>query len=61
LIGSNFSDQAGSCQAAGARKLRLFGYGAEKLVCGGEWRAVNTLGSGEIEIGFVDGNHFDDG
>src|SRR4029077_17559083 len=32
----------------------------EKLVGGGKWRAVNTLGSGEIEVGFVDGNHFDD-
>ena len=41
--------------------MRLFGYGAEKLVCGGKWRAVDTLGSGEIEVGFVDGNHFDNG
>ena len=42
-------------------RLVVFGDGAQKFVCGGEWRAVEALGAGEIEIGFVDRNHFDDG
>jgi hypothetical protein len=38
----------------------LPGDGAKKFVCGGEWRAVQAFGTGEIEISFVDGDHFDD-
>lgn len=39
----------------------MSGDGAKKFVGGGERRAVKALGAREIEIGFVDGNHFDDG
>ena len=33
----------------------------KQLMCGGERRAVQALGAGEIEIGFVDRGHFHDG
>ena len=48
-------------EAAGAGKTGLLRDGAEEFVGRGEGRAVETLGAGEIEVGFVDGDHFDDG
>jgi len=39
----------------------LFCDGAKKFVGDGERRAEEAFGAGEVEIGFVDGNHFDDG
>jgi hypothetical protein len=33
---------------------------AEKFVGGSERRAVEAFGAGEVEIGFVNRNHFDD-
>ena len=34
--------------------------GAKKFVRGGEWWAVEAFCAGEVEIGFVNRNHFDD-
>ena len=39
----------------------MFGDGAKKFIGGGERRTVEAFGAGEVEIGFVDRNHFDDG
>ena len=61
LIGGDFGCEASRCETAGAGKARLFGDTAEKFVRGGERRAVEALGAGEVEVGFVDGNHLDDG
>ena len=30
-----------------------------KKMSGAKWRTMQTLGAGHIEIGFVDGGHFD--
>ena len=39
----------------------MLGDGAEEFVGRGERWAVEAFGAGEIEVGFVDGDHFDDG
>jgi hypothetical protein len=61
LIGGDFGGEAGGGESAGAGKTGLFGDGAKKFVGSGERRAVEAFGAGEVEIGFVDGNHFNDG
>jgi len=61
LIAGDFCGEAGGGEAAGAGKAGFARNGAKQFVRGGERRAVHALGAGEIEVGFVDGNHFDDG
>jgi hypothetical protein len=61
LIGGDFCGEAGGGEPAGAGKAGLTRDGAKKFVGGGKRWAVEAFGAGEVEIGFVDGNHFDDG
>ncbi len=57
LVGGDFRDQARRGEAAGARKARRPRDGAQEFIGGGEGRAMQALRAGEVEIGFVDGNH----
>ena len=57
LIGSDFGDQASAREARGAGQARFLADRANQRVGRGERRAVQALGSGEIEIGFVDRGH----
>ncbi len=61
MIRGDFGGEAGGGESAGAGKTGLARDGAKKFVSGGERRAVEAFGAGKVEIGFVDGNHFDDG
>ena len=61
LVGCDLGDEAGGGQAAGTRESGFTGDGAKKFVGRGERRSVEAFRPGEIEIGFVDGDHFDDG
>ena len=61
LIRGDFGGETSGGEAAGAGKTGLLRDGAEEFVGRGEGRAVETLGAGEIEVGFVDRDHFDDG
>ena len=61
LFGGDFGGEASGGESAGAGKAGLSCDGAKKFVGGGERRTVEAFGAGEVEIGFVDGNHFDDG
>jgi len=61
LIGGDFGSEASGGEAARTRQAGLSCDGAKEFVGGGEWRAVEAFGTGEIEVGFVNGDHFDDG
>src|SRR5208337_2065071 len=61
LVGGDFCREAGGGESAGAGKRGLSGDGAEEFVGRGERSAVEAFGTGEVEVGFVDGDHFDDG
>ena len=61
LIGGYLGGEAGGGESAGAGKTGLPRDRAKKSVGGGQRRAVEALGAGEVEIGFIDGDHFDDG
>jgi len=61
LVGGDLGSEACGGETGGAGKSRLFGDGAKEFVGSGEGRAVEAFGAGKVEIGFVDGNHFDDG
>ena len=61
LIAGDFCDQARGAEAAGTGQRRRRRDFAQKLIRGGERRAVQPLGAGEIQIGFVDRRHFHDG
>ena len=58
LIGSDFGNQASSREAHGAGQARFLTDRTNQRVSGGQRRAVQPLGSGEIEIRFVDRGHF---
>ena len=60
LLGGDFGYQAGGSEAAGTGKVGCFCDGPQEFVRGSERRAVQAFGAVEIEIGFVDGNHFHD-
>jgi hypothetical protein len=61
LIRGDFGGEACGREAAGAGKTSLLRDGAEEFVGRGEGWAMEAFGAGEIEVGFVDGDHFDDG
>src|SRR6266481_1085888 len=60
LVGGDFGDQARCGKSTGAGKRGRLRDRTEQLVGCGQRRAVQSLGSGEIEVGLVDRNHFDD-
>jgi hypothetical protein len=61
LIGSDFGGEASGGEAAGAGQAGLLRNSAEEFVCGGKRWTVEAFRAGEIEVGFIDGDHFDDG
>ena len=61
LIAGNFCGQPSCGKATGAGKAGFARDGAKQFVRGGERWAVHALGAGEIEIGFIDGDHFHNG
>ena len=58
LVRSNFGDQARSCDADGAIQFGPLAHALVQGVGGAQRRAVQTLSAGEVEVGFVDGSHF---
>jgi len=61
LIRRNFRNEPRRSEAAGAGKSGGASDRSKQLVGSRERRSVQSLGAGEIEIGFVDRDHFDDG
>src|SRR5260370_6252423 len=61
LVRSDFGDEARRGKSAGTRKTCGARDGAQEFVGRGERRPVQALGAGEIEISFVNRNHFHDG
>src|SRR5579883_417507 len=61
LVGSDFGDEPRRAEPSGAGKAGRARDGAQQFVSGGKRGAVQSRGSGEIEIGFVNRDHFDDG
>src|SRR6267378_2244068 len=60
LIRRNFRNEPRRSQSAGARKSSGARDGLKQLVGRRQRWSVQSLGAGEIEIGFVDRDHFDD-
>ena len=60
LIRSHFGREPRRGQTAGAGKRCFVGDLAKELVCGSQGRPVQSLRAREIEIRFVNRNHFDD-
>jgi len=61
LIRSNLGGETRGGESAGAWQAGLLRDGAQELVGSGERGTMQAFGAGEIQIGFVDGDHFDDG
>src|SRR5882762_9314542 len=61
LIRRNFCNEPSRSQSARTGKSSGASDRLKQLVGRGEWWSVQSLGAGEIEIGFIDRDHFDDG
>lgn len=61
LIAGDFGNKARGSESAGAGQTGGASDFIEKAMGGGERRAEDAFRAGEVEIGFVDGSHFDDG
>lgn len=61
LLRSDFRSEASGGETARAGEASLPGDGAEQIIGGGKWRTVKAFRAGEVEIGFINRDHFDDG